>query len=98
MATKPAYDYAQNDKDAGPSIRLPSACPKPERLDLRSAGNGPLLLNLGRFRAFALDQEEAARIAGLDVRVELWNDGISTIEEIQRRMREKLKGTHGNEA
>jgi hypothetical protein len=98
MDAKPAYDCAQADKAAGPSIGLPSACPKPERLDLRGEGNGVLLLKLGRFRAFALDQEEATRMAGLDVRRESWNEGISTIEEIQRRMRAKLRGTHGNQA
>jgi hypothetical protein len=61
---------------------------KIERVDFSQADAGYLITRLEDVRKFLLDQEQVSR--NYEIRAQILNEGISTIEEIQRRMRAKL--------
>lgn len=85
---KSAYDCAQADADAGPQVRWPKQNP---RVDLTRYSAGHLVVRLVEARKFLEEYERALLTTpGAQARVCLINESISTLVEIETRMRRKL--------
>ena len=91
---QPAFDCRATNRQYvarnAPPAR-PEPIPTPQkRMNFKNSSVGELVTELIRLRVIITEMERAAGTQGMVMRCQILNQGISTLDEVIRRMQDKL--------